>query len=213
MSGAQATRRSQAPPPGARLRLSGSGCTRPTRTALQIAPGIEYASWKHVGTQLALIADSSSWWLGDWIVYGQSAYGKRYREAIEATHLDYQTLRNYAWVARKFDPLRRRQTLSFQHHLEVAGLSLRDQDTWLDRAHLNSWSRTQLRTELRSARIQASHPLAVAIDTVTINVEQTRRTRWAEAAAADEHDLTAWIVEALDEAAARRLASELLIDA
>lgn len=213
MSGAHATRTSQAPPRESRLRLAQDGCTRPTRTALQIAPGIEYASWRQVGTKLAMIADSSSWWLGDWIVYGQGQYGKRYLEAIEATHLDYQTLRNYAWVARKFEPLRRRQTLSFQHHLEVAGLPVQDQETWLDRAHLHSWSRTQLRTALRVARTGAGAPMPVAVATVTINVDPNRHTRWAQAAAADAHDLSAWMIDMLDQAAARRLASDLLPDA
>ena len=36
--------------------------------------------------------------------------------------LDYQTLRNYAWVARRFAMSRRRDTLSFGHHAEVPAL-------------------------------------------------------------------------------------------
>lgn len=35
-------------------------------------------------------------------MYGQAAYTGRYRDAIEQASLDYQTLRNYAWVARRF---------------------------------------------------------------------------------------------------------------
>ena len=179
--------------------------TRATPTALRIPAGMAYGDWKRVGTHLALVADSSSWWLGDWIVYGQGQYGKRYLEAIEATHLDYQTLRNYAWVARKFAPPRRRPTLSFQHHLEVAGLSEDEQETWLDRAHIFRWSKAQLRRQLKQARIEPQVPTLAAVDTVTINVESDRRTRWAQAAAAaDARDLGAWILDALDEAAARQ---------
>jgi hypothetical protein len=179
--------------------------TRTTPTALRIPSGMGYAEWKRIGTKIALIADSSSWWLGDWIVYGQGQYGRRYLEAIEATQLDYQTLRNYAWVARKFEPPRRRPSLSFQHHLEVASLPGSEQETWLDRAHIFRWSKTQLRGQLKRARVGVGVEALAAAETVTINVESGRRTRWAEAAAADAHDLSTWILDALDEAASRRL--------
>ncbi len=53
-------------------------------------------------------------------MFGERRFGTRYRSAIEATDLDYQTLRNYAWVARNVDAGRRREELSFQHHAEVA---------------------------------------------------------------------------------------------
>jgi hypothetical protein len=211
MSAAQASRTSEVPSsnsPDPPQRLALDGDTKPTRTALLIAPGIAYSSWKHVGAQLALISDSSSWWLGDWIVYGQGQYGSRYRDALETTHLDYQTLRNYAWVARKFDPVRRRQALSFQHHLEVAGLAALDQDTWLDRAEINRWSKSQLRHHLKVGRIRADHPPVTVVDTLTISVESNRRKRWDQAAAADAHDLRTWILGALDEAATRVLPSE-----
>jgi hypothetical protein len=195
-TGAPEEERSSSPDPNART----------TPTELRIPLGMTYGAWKRVGTHIALVADSSSWWLGDWIVYGQGQYGKRYLEAIEATQLDYQTLRNYAWVARKFEPPRRRPSLSFQHHLEVAGLPEDDQETWLDRAHIFRWSKSQLRQQLKRARLEPAIPTLAAVDTVTINVESDRRTRWAQAAAAaDARDLSAWILDALDDAAARRL--------
>jgi hypothetical protein len=55
-----------------------------------------------------------------WLIHGENAYSGRYRDAIEQTSLDYQTLRNYAWVARSLPLSRRRDTLSFAHHAEVA---------------------------------------------------------------------------------------------
>jgi hypothetical protein len=42
---------------------------------------------------------------------------------IVATGLDYQTLRNYAAVARRFELSRRRDNLSFHHHAELCALS------------------------------------------------------------------------------------------
>jgi len=110
-------------------------CISPERLSL--------ADWKRIGEQIFLISNSSSWWLGDWLVYGQDKFPDRYRIAISEAKLDYQTLRNHAWVARKFPLSRRRDTLSFQHHLEVAALPEADQDIWLERAACFKWSKAE----------------------------------------------------------------------
>lgn len=93
-----------------------------------------FDSWRELGSRVALVANCSAWWLGDWLLYGEQAYGDRYEQAIADTSLGYQTLRNYAWVARKFPMSRRRDTLSFGHHAEVAALLDDEQDAWLARA-------------------------------------------------------------------------------
>jgi hypothetical protein len=89
------------------------------------------------------VASSSAWCLGDWLNYGQSAYPGRYQDAIEGTSLDYQTLRNYAWVARRFSLSRRRDRISFGQHAEVAALPEPEQDFWLRKAEELCWSRGQ----------------------------------------------------------------------
>lgn len=107
-------------------------------------------SWERIGTGLRELTNSSAWWLADWLIFGEAAYGlRRYREAIERTGLDYQTLRNYAWVARRFEHHRRRDGLSFAHHAEVTRLSPPEQDYWLRRAEQRKWSRNELRRALR----------------------------------------------------------------
>jgi hypothetical protein len=41
---------------------------------------------------------------------------------------------NYAWVARRFELSRRRDTLTFGHHAELAALREPEQGSWLDQA-------------------------------------------------------------------------------
>ncbi|MFD8980639.1 LmbU family transcriptional regulator [Streptomyces sp. NPDC059564] len=119
-------------------------------------------SWERIGTDLRELVNSSAWWLADWLIYGESTYGwRRYKEAIERTGLDYQTLRNYAWVARRFDHHRRRDGLSFAHHAEVARLAPPEQDYWLRKAEQQKWSRNELRKWVRAS-------LAVQSDTAEI---------------------------------------------
>ncbi|MER7056143.1 MULTISPECIES: LmbU family transcriptional regulator [unclassified Streptomyces] len=108
-------------------------------------------SWERIGSDLRELVNSSAWWLADWLIYGETTYGwRRYKEAIERTGLDYQTLRNYAWVARRFEHHRRRDSLSFAHHAEVTRLSPPEQDYWLRKAEQQKWSRNELRRAVRA---------------------------------------------------------------
>ena len=177
------------------------------RTTLELPSGISLDDWQRIGKQLYVAADSSAWWLGDWLIYGRSAYPDRYQRAVEETQLDYQTLRNYAWVARRFSPLRRRSGLSFQHHAELASLPESEQDYWLDRAERLSWSRNFLRARVKAAREGRPDDL-VAQDAeritlrIQVNVSRDRRQRWAQAAADADQDLQGWAMSILDYAAA-----------
>lgn len=180
-----------------------------SRIGLQLPPTLTYEGWTRAGVQIARIADSSAWCLGDWLICGQSRYGDRYRQAIAEAGLDYQTLRNYAWVARRFDFTRRRERLSFQHHAEVAAMVDDEQDRWLDETERLGWSRNHLREQIRLARRSTSE-LEPAPDASLPKVTAPeRQVRWWKAAAErDGVDFQKWIVAALDNAAQEALGQE-----
>lgn len=121
------------------------------RRGLQLPTQLSFEKWVKIGRQLSDVYTSSAWCLGDWLVYGEEAYTGRYRNAIEQTSLDYQTLRNYAWVAKRFSLSRRREGLSFGHHAEVAALSEPEQDFWLRKAEELNWSVKRMRHEVRTS--------------------------------------------------------------
>jgi hypothetical protein len=121
-------------------------------TGLHMPRRISFEKWLEVGRQLSAVVTSSAWCLGDWLVYGETAFTGRYRDAVERTSLDYKTLRNYAWVARRFPLPRRREGLSFGHHAEVAGLPEPEQEYWLRKAEQLCWSRNKIRHEIRASR-------------------------------------------------------------
>jgi hypothetical protein len=127
------------------------GVSQETSTAVAWVPKtpLSFDEWCRVGRQLATIDKALRWWIGDWLNYGERAYGKEHTEALEATGYDVSSLHNMAWVAGSFDPSRRRATLSWSHHQEVAGLEPPEQDLWLERADEGRWSRRRLRSELR----------------------------------------------------------------
>src|SRR5215208_6409445 len=98
---------------------------------LQLRLGMSFKEWTTLGCRLSRVSSASAWALGDWLLFGQRSFRRRYRTALQETNLDYQTLRNYAWVAGRFQPARRRDRLSFQHHAEVASMPEAEQELWL----------------------------------------------------------------------------------
>lgn len=174
---------------------------RTAATGLHLRQGLAFDDWLRMGRQISRIASASAWWLGDWLVYGERAYGQRYKAALEATTLEYQTLRNYASVARRIDMSRRRDTLSFQHHAEVAALPEADQDVWLQRAERFRWTRNELRRQLAATRRRHTDADPDSAVVVRMLLPPDREQRWREAARVAELNLVEWIASAADQAA------------
>lgn len=175
-------------------------------------------SWEQIGASLREFTNSSAWWLADWLIFGETAYGwQRYRQAIERTGLDYQTLRNYAWVARRFEHHRRRDGLSFAHHAEATRLSPPEQDYWLRKAEQQKWSRNELRRAIRASLAEQSDgadpPVSSGdgetsrrnVTTLTIELSDHQLDYYSKAAAAHGLSVDEWVTQVLD-AADRRTA-------
>ncbi|MFD5820423.1 LmbU family transcriptional regulator [Streptomyces sp. NPDC127038] len=176
-----------------------------TKVGLQMPAKMAYDEWERAGRQLADVLDSSSWWLGDWMVYGKDHYTDRYQRGIRAAGLSYQTLRNYAWVSRRFDHTRRRPALSFQHHAELASMQVPDQELWLDRAEQGQWTTKQLRGALRAARQGEQQSAAPAEPSRRLEVPGSRLEWWHQAARQLGVDFEQWVTATLDSAAATAL--------
>ena len=202
---------------------AGRGHVVVPRVGLVFPSRLPFEAWLGVGAQLAAAAASSAWCLGDWLVFGQATYGGRYREAVERTGLDYQTLRNYAWVARRFELSRRRDTLSFGHHAEVAALPGPEQDFWLRKAEEFGWSTMRMRAEVRSSLDERGLGPAGLVSGGTNRPDHGERERRSatirvrlaaaqfalceRAAHRDGIALNAWAARALERAAGEQLAA------
>ncbi|MGW1216654.1 LmbU family transcriptional regulator [Streptomyces sp. NPDC002499] len=184
----------------------GRGQVLTTKVGLQMPTGMAYDEWERSGRQLAGVLDSSSWWLGDWLVYGKDNYTDRYQRGIRAVGLSYQTLRNYAWVSRRFDLTRRRAALSFQHHAELASMPLEEQDLWLDRAEQRQWTTKQLRGALRATQQgEQQQSRAAAEPSRRLELPGSRLQWWHKAAQQSGVDFEQWVTATLDSAAANAL--------
>ncbi|KOU18300.1 hypothetical protein ADK52_30825 [Streptomyces sp. WM6372] len=165
-------------------------------TSLRLPADLPLEAWLRIGGRLQSTANPSAWWAGDWLIHGSTSYPGRYREAIAGTALGYQTLRNYAWVARKFEPGRRRADLSFQHHQEVAAFPPEEQERWLDRATAAGWPRSELRRRLRG------HSVPV-VTRLRFDLPDDRWEAWQQAARRADTDLPTWLTRLADRAAAQ----------
>jgi hypothetical protein len=174
---------------------------RARRTQLHLPENLSLASWCQVGERIQAVTDASAWWIGDWLVYGQTHYADRYRQAMKGTSLNYQTLRNYAWVARKFEAERRRNALTFHHHMEVAALPRNEQDHWLDFATRLQWTRDELRRQIRaSAPPEPDQFAEVSAVQLHLQLDEIRLERWRAAAEKNNQDLKDWIRSIVDSA-------------
>lgn len=198
------------PGPG-RLSLSRKAMTR--RTALSLSRDIKIDEWRRIGQEIFLISDASGWWLGDWLIFGQQRYPERYKQAIADTGLDYQTLRNYAWITRRFDVSRRRDGLSIQHHAEVAALPEAEQDLWLDRAEHQHWSRNELRNRLRAARNDEDVTRPGTSVQVRMKISAEQKQRWEAAAQLFETSLSDWMSKVLDNVALATVTTDEAVQA
>jgi N6-adenosine-specific RNA methylase IME4 len=120
-----------------------------TPVGLEITGKPTVPEWEECGTFLRRAEGAVQWWIGDWINYGEWAYGDKYRHATEMTGFDYQTLRNSAWVARSIDVSLRRDNISYSIYKELAVLNAERQRYWLARVIDEGLTVAQLRAELR----------------------------------------------------------------
>jgi hypothetical protein len=113
---------------------------------------LSFEEWARQGHRLGAAGRGVGWWIGDWLNYGEAVYGEHYVRASQITGYEVQSLMNMAYVASRFATSRRRESLSWSHHAELAALSPEDQDAWLDRIDAERISVKDLRSELRRAQ-------------------------------------------------------------
>jgi len=198
---------------GSILKLGADRGARLQRSSLILPSRLSFDVWRQIGTEIFLVTNSCAWWIGDWLTYGENYFGDRYEQAIADTSLDYQTLRNYAWIAKKFTVSRRRDSLSFGHHAEVAALTETEQDKWLTRAERFCWSRNELRRRIRATRLanrqQSPRQAGMESRVLKIDVQTQRLDQWRKAAERLNCSVAEWIIATLDTASTTRPTPEI----
>ena len=125
-----------------------------TPCGIEFHGDLSFEEWEQLGQKLGDAERSIGFMIGDWINYAETKWGEKYNEAIAATGLEYQTLRAYAYVAKKIDLLNRFNNLTFTHHFAVAKLKDPAERThWLEMAEKHDLSVRSLQKSINFGRI------------------------------------------------------------
>lgn len=151
-----------------------------SRTALVCPRQLTLDEWKSLGCALKQFEGSIQWWLGDWWHYGFHRYRER-KAMVTAKgtfgrEYAFQTLMNYGYVAGKVETSRRREVLSFSHHVVVAALEPDQQERWLDIAVREKLSVAKLEQKM----FYDEHPGGKFTEDEIIRHELTRLRRAAQ---------------------------------
>lgn len=126
-----------------------------TERALLITdPDLPFEQWEALGGFFGEAKTRLSFYLGDWLNFGEGLYGERFAQALSATGYVERTLYNYSSVCKRV-PARRRSKDpdygTFGHHDAVAALSPQEQTFWLREAVKKQLSVRDLRDAIRRA--------------------------------------------------------------
>lgn len=135
-----------------------------TDRGLIIVPGLGYEECERLWETTCAVHRQSMWALGDAASYSLKTLGESASQFIS----DYapETVRVAMWVAERIDYGRRRATLSWSIHRELASLPAEEQDELLDQAEADGWRSSDMRAEVNrrkeareaEARLQARYP-------------------------------------------------------
>jgi hypothetical protein len=106
-----------------------------TKVSLELPVTTTEKQWQEIGLQLGRLESSSLWWIGDWWAFGEHAYGERKAlvESEDWAGPAFETCSAAGKVSRAFkNGRRRRLSLPWNHHKEVAWLPEREADRLLD---------------------------------------------------------------------------------
>ena len=132
-----------------------------TSSGIQFNEELSFEEWDNLGQKLAPVGKSIGFIIGDWINYGEKRWGDRYDEALERTGMAYQTLRQYAYVARQVHLSCRQDKLGFDHHVVVAKIKdSEEQRYWLDMAVKHKLGKRRLRKSINFGRLATEQEVA-----------------------------------------------------
>lgn len=114
--------------------------------SLTFNPETPYEAWEAATTRLLELERGIQWLIGDCLAFGEDAYGERYAQVVDPERYAIDTVERMARTARAIPPARRRSTLGYTIHSEVAPLPPAEQEVLLDYAQEHASTSAQIRT-------------------------------------------------------------------
>lgn len=122
-------------------------------TNLTFKRDVSKEEWMDVFKALKQVEGCVQFWIGDCLAYRQQKWGM-YDDIAEETGYETKALRNIKYVADNVELSRRKDNLSFSHHVEVASLPPEKQELFLNMAVEDKLSVRDLREQIRRSNIE-----------------------------------------------------------
>lgn len=123
--------------------------------ALTLSPALGFEEWDRLGLLLRDMTAAMLWWVGDWYLYGEAAYGEKASQAEAISDalggkLSPETVRQASWVAERFPPVSRLTDVDWGTHQALAGIEpTAERFRLLEQAARERWTRQQARDNVR----------------------------------------------------------------
>ena len=125
-----------------------------TPTGLILNGEPEWKEWEVFLGGMQRVHAAVNWVIGDALQAIENQYGENGSQMLGMfPEYEYKTLLNYRYVVSAIEFSRRRESLSFTHHSEVAALSPAQQNKWLAKAEKKKWSVKELSGAIRDAKL------------------------------------------------------------
>jgi hypothetical protein len=126
-----------------------------TPRGLRVVGDPPFDAFADLGEMLRTFERTMAFVVGDWINQLEDRFGEKSAQLVDATGWSLNTIRAYAWTARKVPPENRfiDAGLTYAHHQAVAALAQPEQRHWLTLAlgngdDIEPWSVTRLRAAI-----------------------------------------------------------------
>lgn len=116
-----------------------------------------FKQWEQTGEFIKRSHEAVQFWRGDWLNYGENNFDQ-WTQHFDETELAAETLQKEKWVAKRVPLGRRRPSLSWSHHEEIADLQPDEQDEMLDIAEKNNLSVHKFRKVVRRYKMRLDAP-------------------------------------------------------
>lgn len=132
-------------------------------TGLGIVRQPTFEEWAGMGAWLRAADKCMAWYIGDWLLLGESLFGESASQMIDAGELtgwSASTLGVYRWVSASIPPTRRRPELDYGHHQIIAAMPADIQDQLLSAAADGPdgvWSVRKLKAHIRTLAGTGEH--------------------------------------------------------
>jgi hypothetical protein len=156
-----------------------------TRRRKTVTAPFDLAAWEKRGRAVARsdknlceTKDKVQWELGDWLLAGEhdpnGLKARLRKRAKEITGYTWGNLKNYMWVSGAIKSSRRRDTLSYSHHREVAKLDEKRQDKLLDDAVKKGWSIRDLRKAITAKKNKGVLPMPDKVPVIHVQLDKKK---------------------------------------